>query len=325
MIRVGVLGGVPPALGGGGLERQIDRTVSGLVAAGHTVTRIAQDGPGTRYDVVHAFGSEGDVQHLLAHWTQARAPLVMTPVLSTSPGRTERALQLASRWPAPVTYAALRRRALRRADALIAITDYERGVLRRLVGPGPVIEVIPNGVDPHVARPVDDLPPGYVLLLGLVSELKGQQDVIETLSGAVPVVVAGGFSGTAAAEARWRAAVARTGTTWLGHVADAGRVADLVAGASALVHLSRQEVQSLAVLEALAAATPVIASDLPSHRELAAEHPGWVTIVDGPDELRAAAGRLGAPPPPTRPAVPTWSRVAARVAGVYERVLSSRA
>ena len=78
---------------------------------------------------------------------------------------------------------------------------------------------------------------------------------------------------TAAREA-FAAAVDRAGGLWLGELSDQPTVRAVVRAASALVHLSAAEGQSLAVLEALAEGTPVAASPLPANRELERRYPG---------------------------------------------------
>lgn len=317
-LRIGFLGGVPPALGGGGLEVQIERTATALSALGHEVVRAERAPRGATWDVLHAFGAEGNVQFFLEHWTRARAPLVISPVLVTSPGRSELALQAAGRWSVPATHAALRRRTLLRADLLVALTGYERRVLRRLVGRRARIEVVPNGAE-RVSPASPQLARGdYALLVGAVSERKRQREAVEALAGSGPVVVVGGFAGTGAELARWEETVRRTGARWLGRVDDPAEVARLTAGAAALVHLSAAEGQSLAVLDALAHGTPVVVSDIPSHAELAESHPGWVHVVGGPEEVPAVMARLRAAPPPARRAeVPGWDDVAARLVALY--------
>jgi glycosyltransferase involved in cell wall biosynthesis len=313
-MRIALLGGVPPSLGGGGLEVQMQRTAAALAGRGHEVVRVERE-PAASWDVLHAFGAEGNVQFCLEHWSRNRTPLVISPVLVVSPGRDERLLKAMSRVPAVATGAGLRRKALRRADVLVAITAYEREVLRAVAG-DMAIEVVPNGADPVEPAPADR-EPGYALLLGTVSERKRQREVVPALDG--PVLVAGSFQGS---EAEREAFARVAGDAWLGEVRDPARVARLQRDAAALVHVSRAEVQSLAVLETLAQGTPVVLSDIPSHRELAEAHPGWVRLVGSLEEIGPALAALrAAPPAGPAPRLPTWDDVAARLEAVYARLM----
>ncbi len=321
-LRVALLGGVPPALGGGGLERQMQRTAEGLQRLGHTVVDVDDAVP---FDVLHAFGAEPDNWHRLGHWNRNLAPLVLTPIVVVSPGRQERLLRLAARVPGLMTSTRMKRDLISRADATIAGTAYEGALLRSAFGAKPDrLHVIGNGADPPSASGTlpDGVPPrGYLLMLGVVSARKGQAAAVEALSGVRPVVVAGGFSGTSAEKAHWEATVQDSGAIWLGQV-DARTVDALLAAADALVHLSSAEVQSLAVLEALAAGVPVIASDIPSHRELRDAHGDWVRIAAGPAEVARAAETLGELPA-KRPDVPTWTDIAGRLESIYAEVLGA--
>jgi glycosyltransferase involved in cell wall biosynthesis len=83
------------------------------------------------------------------------------------------------------------------------------------------------------------------------------------------------------------------------------QIARLIAGARALLAPSMAEGYDLPVAEALAVGTPVIASDIPAHRELAAgsrlldplDGPGWSAAIEA-----ACARRQPARPAPA----PTW-------------------
>jgi glycosyltransferase involved in cell wall biosynthesis len=319
-MRVGLLGGMPAALGGGGLEVQIAHTAAALEARGHEIVRVECANGDARWDVLHAFGAEGNVQFALEHWTRARTPLVISPVLVVSPGPAEWALHASARLPVPATHALLRRRVLARADALVAITAYEARVLRRQVGRRVAIEVIPNGVE--IVAPAEGAgDAGHVLMLGAVSRRKRQREALAALAGCGQVVIAGPFAGAPGERAAWDGAVADAGARWLGAVDDPARVARLLQDAAVLVQWSSAEVQSLAVLEALAHGTPAIVSDIPSHRELAAAHPGWVRVASRAEQLPALVAELRAAPPagpPPRP--PGWPEVAARLETLYRRL-----
>jgi len=238
-------------------------------------------------------------------------------VVVVAPGMAERIVKATAKVPV-ATENRVRALALRRADVVIALTDAEAELVSALGAKR--VEVIGNGVDPapDVAAP-EGLPERFVLLLGTVSARKRQREIVDALAaaGGWPLVVAGGWDGPPDGREAFAAAVARTGGTWLGEVAPG--VARAVLGrAAALVHLSGAEGQSLAVLEALADGTRVIASPLPAQRELAARHPGWVELVDGPEEVPAALGR--AAPAQDAPSIPTWDDVAAQVERVYRSV-----
>lgn len=322
-LRIGFLGGVPPAMGGGGLEIQMQRTAVALEARGHTVVPLAAAAPGDEWDVTHAFGAEGDVQHVLDHWTRQRTPLVLSPVIVASPGLDEAAVVLGSRVPGIATHAGLRRRALLRADALIAITEYERRVISRLVGGSPRIEVVANGVERLEPGAGEDEPEGHILLLGAISERKRQREVLEALAGEPGIVVAGAYAGPREGLAAWEAAVRGADARWLGEVSDQRVVARLQRGAAVLVHLARAEVQSLAVIETLAHGTPVVLSDIPSHRELASAYPAWVRLARELDDVLPRVRELRTrrpqgPPPP----VPSWDDIAQRLEGLYRSLVA---
>jgi glycosyltransferase involved in cell wall biosynthesis len=94
-------------------------------------------------------------------------------------------------------------------------------------------------------------------------------------------------------------------------------LARLVGGAAALLSPSLAEGFDLPVVEALALRTPVIASDIPAHRELAGEAATLIDPLDGPAWIaaieRAAIGNRGRGPP--HPA-PTWSAHFDQLGGV---------
>lgn len=324
-LRIGFLGGVPPGLGGGGLERQMRETAAALRVRGHSVEWVERAERGGRFDVLHAFGAEPNVWHALRHATVV-PPLVVSPVLVVSPGRDELLMRAMARLPL-LTAARMRREVVAGAHAVIVLTGYERRLMVRTLGVDPRrVALIPNGSDaPALAGgpPPAGLPAEpFALLLGVVSARKRQAEVVRSLAGGAPAVVAGDFAGSTAERAAWDAAVEQSGTTWLGHVADPATVAALTRAAGVLVHWSAAETQSLAVVEALSLGTPVVVSDIPSHRELAASHPEHVRVIGALDGLASAVAELLAhPPQPPEPAIPTWGNVADRLEQVYRGVV----
>jgi glycosyltransferase involved in cell wall biosynthesis len=302
----------------------MERTAAALRRLGHEVLQVEAGDAEDSFELLHAFGTEPAIWYQLRHWTRNPAPLVVTSVVVVSPGRKEWALRLSARMPGILTGAGMRAEVLRRADAVVAGTEYERELLERALGVDPArLRVIGNGADPiQPAAPPDGLPDEpFALMVGAVSPRKRQAEVLRAIGDRLPVVVAGAFGGEPTEHREWERLVAETGATWLGLVDDPATLAAVRARAVALVHLSEAEVQSLAVMEALQAGKPVVASDIPSHSELAEAHPAYVRVVDGPSEVPAALATLAADPPEGTPDVPTWRDVAAELEKVYQRVL----
>ena len=305
----------------------MSRTAAGLRSLDHEVSTVERAPADARFDLLHAFTSEPHVWHMLQHWTRNPCPLVVTSIVVVSPGRTERLMRLAARLPAPLTSVRMKREVLQRAAAVIAATRYESRLLVTGFGvPPDRVSVIGNGADP-IAPEEPSLPPGvptepFVLLVGGVSRRKRQAEVIRALGREAPVVVAGPFLGGTSERREWEAVLRGGGALWLGPVEPVA-IRALQRRALAQVLLSDAEAQSLAVVEALAAGTPVVVSDIPSHRELHDAYPSRVHLVRGARECAAAISSLRAAdrPPGPPPAVPTWRDVAARVAEVYRRVL----
>lgn len=327
VFRVAMVGGVPPLLGGGGLERQLDQTARALVARGHDARPVADFRADEAVDIVHSFGCGADVWQQLQHWRRNRVPLVSSPVIVCSPGRAERSLLIGVKLGAVVPNVnSMVRDIVKLSDQAIAITAYERSLIEKLAGAGKPVSIIENGVDrvePSSTSPIDTSRP-YVLMLGTVSPRKGQLAALETLGDKFHFVIVGGHEGSAAEQQRWESIVAAKNATWTGEISDSATVARIVSDAVALLLFSSAEVQSLAVLEALAQGTPVVASDLPSHRELAARWPGWLAPVKNLNEAGTELARLTeARPTGTPPTPSTWADAAAQIEDVYAAVLPS--
>jgi glycosyltransferase involved in cell wall biosynthesis len=324
-LEIRLAGGMPPALGGGGMELQMQRTAEALRRLGHSVARIEAEPAGARFDVLHAFHAEAWLTQVLPHWKHGRTPLVVSPVLTVRPGLEQRTMKVARRIPGLHTSARQRADVLQAADAIIALTDYERDLLVEDLGAdGARVRVISNGVTPIASLPglPDGVPTGpFALMVGNVSPRKRQVDVLAAAADGIPYVVVGGFEGSEAERAAWVSAVERHGAIWLGEVDDEATVRALQSAATALILFSKAEGQSLALLECLAVGTPVVVSDIPSHRELAARFPQHVFLVGEAAEIGTQLELLAARPAPAPAAVPTWDDVARDLEAVYLEVL----
>ena len=209
------------------------------------------------------------------------ARLVVSPHGTLSPWALRHGRRLAKR----LFWAALQRRALERAACFRATSDQEYEDIRRLGFRQPVA-VIPNGVDLPPLRPAACAPSRTLLFLGRLHPVKGVDMLIDawrTVQDAFPdwkLVIVGDdtdYQGTSGymAELRRRAAgqdAARV--SFAGELTGTAKW-DAYRDAAVYVLPSRSENFGVTVAEALAAGTPVIASDRTPWRRLPARGAGW--------------------------------------------------
>ncbi len=274
-----------------------------------------------RYDVLHAHS-----YHALAALGAAvtnRTPLVFSPHYHGTGHSPVRALLHHVYRPAG-------RRLLARTARVICVSRAERALLLRdFPGVAGRVTVIPNGVDPP-RRPdpaknttVDNR--RTVLAIGRVEAYKRLDLVIRALPS-VPDGVYLSVIGTGPAADRLRALAIRLGVahrvTFAGRVGDAELAAHLDA-ADAVVSASAHEAFGLCVADALTAGLPVVAADLPAHREIVdmAGPAAWSRLVDPTDTGALAAALTAAVHAGRRPAggtsLPNWPQVVALTRDVY--------
>ena len=177
------------------------------------------------------------------------------------------------------------RRALRAADALVAVSEFTKDEVVALAGvPAERVRVIPNGVD-EVFRPPDRgvEPPSdtvsqgdYVLAVATLEPRKNLERVVEAARlAAVELRVVG---------ARGWGGVDVPG--WVGEIPDT-ELARLYGGARAVVYASLYEGFGLPLLEAMASGTPVVTSRVSAPEEVAG---GAAVLVDPLDPESIAGG-----------------------------------
>ena len=246
---------------------------------------------------------------------------------------------------------AMIRQAFRGAAATLTVSGAARADLARLCSlPIDRITVVHNGVEPHGDRTVDEAkravehrlgtPQGGELLVAIASHRshKGLPILVEALSrvhypGHLSLVLVGSEQGgekvvplLAALPREWRRAV------HLVPPVDADFLSCLYRAARGFVSPSLAEGFGLTVLEAMAAGCPVIASDIPPHREIGGEVPLYVeagsvsSLSSALDDL--LSGRLDTGPHRAAGLVHvrsfTWSKAAAETAEIYSRVLARK-
>jgi glycosyltransferase involved in cell wall biosynthesis len=342
----------------GGLERHVDRLARGLAARGAEVEVLTQH-PGRRVPAVsevdgvvvrrfvapigngHGALSPALCEHLrrtarsfdLLHVHTAHAPLALA-VARMRPRRlvfTPHApIRRLLRWPYTWVAGAVLQHALRTAPTSSAEGDVIR---RRFPRVAPRVRVVPTGVDAAAilaAEPLMDDGDRLVLAVGRLERYKRVDRTIAAMAG-VP--------------ASFRLAVVGAGPARRGLEARAAdlRVSDRVEFVGALpeellyrwlrttrvlVCLSEMEASSVAVMEALSAGAPVVASDTPVHREAASWFPGapvlFVPNAASPLRIADAISETSRMRVPSSLALaaPSWDTVVECTCALYEELLS---
>jgi glycosyltransferase involved in cell wall biosynthesis len=224
-----------------------------------------------------------------------------------------------------------------RADVVVTTCEATAGELERIAGiPLERIVVAPPGTFLSQVSPAGPEPTNgpYVLTVGQITPRKGL-DVLAraaTLLGErCPPVLVAGSDWWQAGEVR--AQIARLDParrlTLLGHVEDQ-RLAALYRGATVVCHASRAEGFGMTCLEAMSAEAPLVATDLPSVRELTAGC-ALLVPVDDADALAAGIASLLQDEPQRRTLTQsgrerakafTWPRMASEVVGAYRRAMA---
>jgi glycosyltransferase involved in cell wall biosynthesis len=172
----------------------------------------------------------------------------------------------------PPFFAPLTRAVLKRADAVVSVSEDLATHLQGALGI-PKVNVVPNGIDTDLFRPTPREPSDTVTLFS-ISRIVPRKNIpvlinaVETLAREgekrLRLVIAG--TGPAEAEVARLASQSQGATRYLGFV-DEGRKRELLAEVDVFVQLSIREGLSVATLEALASGLPCVVSDLPGVRE----------------------------------------------------------
>lgn len=220
-------------------------------------------------------------------------------------------------------------RSLARAAVVVAPSQATADAVRDAYDVTVPIAVTPLGVDPAwaTATPPDaalrtqlGLPSAYLLFVGTLEPRKDLRTLLAAhrlLDDPPPLVLVG--------PPGWGADLDTRGCITTGYLEDE-RLRRVVAGASALVLPSRDEGFGIPVVEALAAGTPVVASDLPVLREVG----GHVAVYADPGDPGAFAAALQQvlddpgddAPRRLHGAAYTWARCAEATRAAYSLALS---
>jgi glycosyltransferase involved in cell wall biosynthesis len=196
------------------------------------------------------------------------------------------------RFPETVTpdvlqYRRLVPRALRTGALVLTPSHAVADEVRDAYGlPEERVHVTPLGVGPEWFEPrgaprLSQIPTQYLLFVGTRAPRKNLATLLAAYRAArhtndLPPLVLAGPSG-------WGPQVdSEPGVITLDHIPDA-ELRPLVANASAVVTPSLYEGFGLTILEALATGVPVLASDIPAHREIGGDQVQYADPVDAED------------------------------------------
>ncbi len=344
----------------GGIERHVERIATRMAAAGAEVEVLTQQRAGaapecermgrvlvrrfsTRppnetypfapglfahlaanrgYDIVHSHSYHA--LPALGTLLQRRVPTVFTPHYHGT-GHT-RLASLLHRF-----YGPLGARVMRRAATVICVSESEAELVRRTFRlPHDRVVVIPNGIElqPRVAAAPIAVPGIVALTVGRLEPYKGVMQMVEALPHLpeqfVLRVVGGGHQGAALAH-RAHALGVDDRFELLGQVDDE-TLQRWHQTASVYVTLSRHEAFGLGVLEAAMAGTPVVASDIPAHREVLAScsNVRLIPLAAPPAAVARAMADAAAGERSVVGPMPAWDEVAESTLDVYQRCLAQR-
>jgi glycosyltransferase involved in cell wall biosynthesis len=269
-----------------------------------------------------------DVVH--AHCTH---PLLALAVARARPGRLVLSAQAPMvrllRWP----YGAATRAAVYVATETICMSRADATLLcRALPTAANRVRVVPQGVNLGAIRGASPFPTASTLVLavGRLVRHKRVDRAIAAMAALIPafelVVI-----GDGPARRRLKAYAADLQVS--SRVRFAGRVSDddlhrWLRTARFLVTLSEQEAFGLQVLEGVAAGTPVVASDIPAHREVASHVRAGVTFVSAEGSpLEVADAIANADTAPVLAAdvpLPSWDDVVDATLELYEGLIRRR-
>lgn len=345
----------PPALGG--VENHVQRLAQRAAERGHEVEVITQDAASHKaqitardgvsvrafpltvrhghyalstslgsylrryarnYDLVHAHNYHA-TPALLASLSGPRA-FVFTPHYhGTSDSRLRRGLHH--------IYRPAGRAIVSRAQRVICVSGREAALLRRdFPASSEFVRVIPNGVDRReidAAQPFAE-PRRVVLSAGRLAHYKQVERILEAVAQ-----LGDEYSLCVTGDGPERDALAaRAGVLGLGPraafrgVVERDELLRWFKTARVYVTMSRIEAMPLTPLEVLAAGTPVVASDIDAHREIAESSHGSMELISpdaSPHEVASAIDRA-ASCVVTEAETLDWTEVGDRTLEVYEEI-----
>jgi glycosyltransferase involved in cell wall biosynthesis len=192
---------------------------------------------------------------------------------------------------------------LRRADSVIAVSEWGASELQRLYGTDcGKISVIPNAVDPSMVdctrNAVNPAGSPFILSVGHLEPRKNQSLLIRAFAGVAvtwpgTLVIAGRDLGEGKKLRRLITELNLDGRVQLAGAVDRRSLLALYRWCELVVCPSVFEGFGITLLEGMVMGKPVVATDIPPHREVGGDAALWVSdIVTGSGEMTDAIQRV---------------------------------
>lgn len=324
----------PFLLAHGGLQIQIEETKRALENAGVSVDFLRWWDTSQHADIIHFFGRPSPGYVDFAH---ARDIKVVMSELLTGLGSRPRGSLLAQQWTIslvrrslpPFLWAKMGWESYEKADAIIALTEWEAHLMRRIFkAPSERLRIVSNGVGDEFLTASDEkiIRGDYLVCTATITPRKGVLELAQAaIETKIPVWIIGKAYGDTDHYAQRFFELARSSAGLIryeGAIDDRQRLALAYREARGFVLLSRQESLSLSALEAAACGCPLLLTDLP-----------WARVTFGDSAYYCNARntrklKLGllrfyeeAPSLPIPEAPPGWDGIARQLIEIYEGIL----
>ena len=326
---------LPFALAHGGQAIQIERTIASLNEIGVAAEPLRWWDEKQTGDLIHYVGIMPVDQIQFAR--QKKIKVVIANLLTAQGSQTplQRGARRVFRWGvesfAPRVMAhAFGWESYRQADALVALTDWEKQLMAYKFGATPEkIFVVPNGVEPEFFAAAKTTRGEWLVCTATITERKRVLELAEAAVAAqTPVWILGKAYAENDAYAQKFFTLAQANPKFIryeGGVNDRAALAKIYRAARGFVLLSSMESLSLSALEAAACECPLLLSDLPWARSSFDVGTQFCPVTDSVSATAAAlkAFYAAAPSLPLPPRPATWPDVARQFQVIYQKVLAS--
>src|SRR4030095_10280546 len=319
----------PFALAHGGLQIQIEQTKKALCNVGLETEFLRGWGPHPRADIIHFVGRPSASYIDLAQAKGIR--VVMAELLTGAGSRTPAQLKaqklfirLSKRLIPPSLIARMSWDSYSKADAIVALTSHEAGLMRSLFDAPPSrVHVIPNGVEAAFLESESAERGPWLVCTATITERKRVLELARAAVAAMtPIWIIGRPYGDQDSYGKAFVEFARENARYVryeGPINDRNALARIYREARGFVLLSTMESLSLSALEASACGCPLLLADLPWATTTFREGARFVRKGLEVEALKKFYAESPTLPPPPKPE--SWGQVGRRLRSVYERLL----